>query len=188
VGLLFLATTLHEDTVYITIAAGQVILATGMGLAVSPATNSVMASVPIRKAGIGSAMNDTTRQLGGALGVAVLGTIMNNAYLQGISTLRTDLPLLPDAAYEAIASSIQAAHIVANNPAVPAAAHDIIVNTANHAFIAGMNEGMFIGALIMFGASLFALVFLPAYAKRMDDEEIPAEAAGIPASAVPSGD
>src|SRR5690606_28225644 len=94
-GLFYMSSLFHHDTPYIVIALGQIILATGMGLAVSPATNSVMASVPIRKAGIGSAMNDTTRQLGGALGVAVLGTIMNNAYQKGISGLHTVLPQLP---------------------------------------------------------------------------------------------
>jgi EmrB/QacA subfamily drug resistance transporter len=188
-GLFFMSTTFHHDTTYIVIALGQVILATGMGLAVSPATNSVMAAVPISKAGIGSAMNDTTRQLGGALGVAVLGTVMNNAYQQGISALHTTLPQLPDTAYQVISSSIQAAHILAEDPSIPAAAHDLIINTANDAFINGMNEAMFVGALIMAGAALFALFFLPAHAKRIEDEPLPtSESASVTTSVVLSGD
>ena len=49
------------------------IMAVGMGLTMAPATESVMGSLPRAKAGVGSAVNDTTRQVGGALGVAVIG-------------------------------------------------------------------------------------------------------------------
>jgi hypothetical protein len=87
----------------------------------SPATNSIMGAVPVNKAGIGSAMNDTTRQLGGAMGVAVLGTIMNNTYLRGVESLKTALPIMPQEAFDFIASSIQAAHIVAADSRVPPA-------------------------------------------------------------------
>lgn len=169
-GLLFMSAMYHADTPYIIIGIGQVILATGMGLAFSPATNSIMASVPISKAGIGSAMNDTTRQLGGALGIAVLGTAMNTIYMQGVSTLKTDLPQLPAAAFDTISSSIQAAHIVANNPQMPTAARDLIISTSNQAFVNGMNNAMLIGALVMFGASLLALALLPAVPTRIKDE------------------
>jgi EmrB/QacA subfamily drug resistance transporter len=187
-GLFYMSSLFHHDTPYIVIALGQIILATGMGLAVSPATNSVMASVPIRKAGIGSAMNDTTRQLGGALGVAVLGTIMNNAYQKGISGLHTVLPQLPETAYEAISSSIQAAHIVANNPAVPESAREVIISTANDAFILGMNEAMLVGSLIMAAAAVFALLFLPAQATRIPDDEVPAEVAPVAVQVASGGD
>ena len=52
----------------------------GMGLAMAPATESIMGSLPRAKAGVGSAMNDTTRQVGGALGVAVVGSVMLSVY------------------------------------------------------------------------------------------------------------
>ena len=64
-GLLFMSQFFEAGCSYATIALGEVILAGGMGFAVSPATNSIMGSVPVSKAGIGSAMNDPTRQLGG---------------------------------------------------------------------------------------------------------------------------
>ena len=66
-ALLYMATIYDITTPYHIVVVGQMLLALGLGLAVSPATNSIMSSVPINKAGIGSAMNDTTRQLGGAL-------------------------------------------------------------------------------------------------------------------------
>ncbi|MEO8608576.1 MAG: MFS transporter [Chloroflexota bacterium] len=188
-GLLVMSQTYHIGTPFIVIAIGQIILATGMGTAFSPATNSIMASVPISKAGIGSAMNDTTRQLGGALGVAVLGTVLNNLYVQGVSTLHTDLPQLPAAAFDAISNSIQAAHIVANNPQMPTAARDVIINTSNQAFVTGMDNAMFIGAMVMFAAALLALALLPAVATRLEDEhELAAEAAAGVVMPATSGD
>ena len=60
-----------------------------MGLAMAPATESIMGSLPLAKAGVGSAMNDTTRQIGGALGVAILGSIFASSYATHIvSSLR----------------------------------------------------------------------------------------------------
>jgi MFS family permease len=158
-GLMMMSRLFHIDTILPTIILSQCVLALGMGLAMSPATNSIMGSVPINKAGIGSAMNDTTRQLGGALGVAVLGTIMNNFYLNGVQVLQGDLP---EPIFSAVASSIQAANIVAANPELPAAVASTIVATASDAFIVGMNQGMLIGAFIMYGAALFTLLVLPA--------------------------
>ena len=55
-------------------------MAVGMGLVMAPATESIMGSLPRAKAGVGSAVNDTTRQVGGALGVAVVGSVMTSAY------------------------------------------------------------------------------------------------------------
>ena len=57
-----------------------IVLAVGMALVMPPATESIMGSLPLAKAGVGSAVNDTTRQVGGALGVAVLGSVMMSTY------------------------------------------------------------------------------------------------------------
>ena len=55
-------------------------MGSGMGLTIAPATESIMGSLPKEKAGVGSAVNDTTRELGGALGVAVIGSILSSVY------------------------------------------------------------------------------------------------------------
>ena len=60
-------------------------LATGMAITMTPLTTLIMSSVPLGQAGVGSAMNDTTRELGGALGVAVLGSIVTSQYASGIA-------------------------------------------------------------------------------------------------------
>jgi EmrB/QacA subfamily drug resistance transporter len=173
-GLLLMSRFYTIDTPYSTIVPIIIVFASGMGLTFSPATNSIMQSVPVNKAGIGSAMNDTTRQLGGALGVAVLGTLMNRVYLENIASLQSLTEQYPipqesfDQLYEVVSSSIQGAHIVvANAPAMmPEAMKETILTTANSAFVMGMTEAMTIGAFIMFGAALFALVVLPAQVQR----------------------
>ena len=56
-------------------AAVRLLLGVGVGLTTAPATESIMGSLPLGKAGVGSAVNDTTRQTGGAVGIAVMGSI-----------------------------------------------------------------------------------------------------------------
>ena len=160
-GLLFMSQMYDVDTAYTTVALGEIILASGMGFAVSPATDSIMGSVPVSKAGIGSAMNDTTRQLGGALGVAVLGTIMNGRYLDGIETLKEALPQLRPDMFEGISSSIQAAHMIASNPQVPEPFATMITGIADQAFVTGMNDAMLFGSAVMLVNALLVLLILP---------------------------
>ena len=72
------------DTGYDLILAGQVLFALGMGLLIAPATASIMGALPPGRAGVGSAMNDTARQVGGALGVAVMGSLAAAGYRAGL--------------------------------------------------------------------------------------------------------
>jgi EmrB/QacA subfamily drug resistance transporter len=192
-GMFYLSRVATVDASYGTVFLGLAILATGMGTAMSPATDSIMGSVPVRKAGVGSAMNDTTRQVGGALGVAVLGTLMNNTYLNQVGVLKGELNQLqgqmampgssaqPFAgpAWEAISSGIQQAHKVAEmlgqqfGAAAPPQASqmfDRIVSVANKAFVNGMTEAMLAAAVIMLVASVFTFVVLPAEVHCIEEE------------------
>jgi hypothetical protein len=121
-----------------------------------------MGSVPVNKAGVGSAMNNTLRQVGGALGVAVLGTVMNNTYLVKVNAAlagssQSDLPAQ---ALDTIRSGIQAAHIVAERLGNTALTKNII-DVTNNAFVAGMKDALVIGAIITAIASLVTLLILP---------------------------
>lgn len=197
IGMLFLSQVLEPDTPYTTVLAGLFILSSGMGTAMSPATNSIMGSVPVDKAGVGSAMNDTTREVGGALGVAVLGTLMNNTYLDKVTGLESTLTeaegqlmaatggqLPPFAAdvYGGVENSIQGAHFAAAGLAEmaemlpPEAAQlvtglaDTIVRVSESAFVSGMTEAMVIASFIMAGAAVFSLAFLPARVRCIEPE------------------
>jgi MFS transporter, DHA2 family, multidrug resistance protein len=83
-GAFALLTTLTTDTPYLVIGAAFALLGAGMSITAAPATSEIMTSVPLSKAGVGSAVNDTTRELGGALGIALLGSIANSAYRSGV--------------------------------------------------------------------------------------------------------
>ncbi len=184
IGLFYLSRMLHVDTPYWIIMIGQITLASGIGIAISPATAAIMGSVPMAKAGIGSAMNDTTRQLGGALGVAVLGTVATNAYLSGIEPLREALASAPPQLMGAITSSIQAAHAAALNAELPAELQSLILTTTNEAFVTGMNNAMLVGALTMVVSFLVVLVLMP-----LQPRHAGVDPHGEPApEAIPAGD
>jgi MFS transporter, DHA2 family, integral membrane protein len=76
---------LSADTPYVLVAVAFAVLGAGMSATAAPATGEIMSSVPLSKAGVGSAVNDTTRELGGALGIAILGSIANSAYRASIN-------------------------------------------------------------------------------------------------------
>jgi hypothetical protein len=128
-----------------------------------------MSAVPIDKAGVGSAMNDTTRQLGGALGVAVLGAVMNITYLGNIGSLKTVLPQLTKPTLDLIGSSVQAAHEVAAT--LPGPVQRIVITTADQAFVDGMRSAMIVAAVIMAAMAVFVLVTLPAELHRAEERQ-----------------
>ena len=91
---LLLMSFVSADTSYPQLAWRMVVMACGLALTMAPATESIMGSLPLAKAGVGSAVNDTTRQVGGALGVAVLGSVFTSIYgsrvIDSLST--SDIP------------------------------------------------------------------------------------------------
>jgi EmrB/QacA subfamily drug resistance transporter len=161
-GLYYVSQISRVDTPYWEILIAMVVLSSGMAMAMSPATNSIMGSVPVNKAGVGSAMNNTLRQVGGALGVAVLGTLMNNTYLAKVNSALAGDPStsLPPQVLDTIRSGIQAAHIVAGRLGDTAIARSII-DITNNAFVAGMRDALIVGAIITAAASLLTLIILP---------------------------
>ncbi|MGH8997850.1 MAG: MFS transporter [Acidimicrobiia bacterium] len=83
-GLIILS-RVGPDASYLHVVGSLMVMAVGMGISMAPATTGVMASLPLGKAGVGSAINDTTRELGGALGVAVFGSILASSYSDGVA-------------------------------------------------------------------------------------------------------
>jgi EmrB/QacA subfamily drug resistance transporter len=143
------------------------VLGTGMALAMTPATESIMGSLPLAKAGVGSAMNDTTRQIGGALGVAILGSVFASAYT---AALRPVLSGLPAPTTEQALSSVGAA--IGIGTKVGGAAGAAIVTAAKTSFIHAMDRGLIVGALIAFVGAFVALMWLPSRAPAVDAIEV----------------
>jgi hypothetical protein len=138
------------------VAASLAVLGTGMGLTMAPATESIMGSLPLAKAGVGSAMNDTTRMVGGALGVAVLGSILASGYGAAIEpALRGAPPQVAHAAGDSIgAASTIAARLGPQGQG--------LLDAARSAFIQGMGDAVLVAAGVAAFAALLVLLFLPA--------------------------
>ena len=158
-GIFLFSQTAGINTPYGIIFLVQIILGMGIGFTMSPATNSVMSALPPGRAGIGSAMNDTTRQVGGALGIAVLGALMNGTYRSGVNLL-DGLSGISQVTLDQIRSSIQGAHIVALKLGTGLAG--TVIQTSSQAFVNGMREALLIASVVMWIAAVTAWLILPA--------------------------
>lgn len=149
-------------------------LAVSMGATMAPATDSVMSAVPEAKAGVGSAMSDVTRPVGGTLGVAVIGSIIGSAYSR-------DMEGTPDAAGE----SIGAAHAVAQQ--VGGSAGRELADTAGRAFSEALGIGLTAAAAVALAGALLVLLRLPSgRATDASSSGAPAPAPAIAAQPVAS--
>ena len=153
-GLFTLAGT---DTSYLEIVPVVMVMAAGMSLAIPSMTGSIMSSVPLGKAGVGSAMNDTTRELGGALGVAVLGSLVAGRYAGRLTSSLAALPeSLRGKAEESLAGALQAAREVGGP------AGDRVAQSARDAYVSGMHLAALVGAAIAALAAVIVYRRLPA--------------------------
>ena len=126
----------------------------GIGMAMAPATEAIMGSLPKAKAGVGSAMNDVVREVAGTLGIAVLGSVLASSYASGMDGVVSGLPA--DAA-TAASDSVGAAHVVA----AQVGGADLVA-AANQAFVDAMGTTASIAAAVAIVGALIAAVFLPA--------------------------
>ncbi len=131
-------------------------LAFGMAMTMTPLTTLIMSSVPLNRAGVGSAMNDTTRELGGALGVAVLGSVVTSQYSAGIASSITGLPAQASSVAE---SGLSGALVVAGQ--VGGAQGDALTLAAQQAFVDGLGLAAIVGSIVVFGAAAAARFLLP---------------------------
>src|SRR5581483_7888997 len=152
------AATTSATLGYGTIAVQMVVYGLGMGLTSAPATESIMGAVSRRQAGVGSAVNDTTRLLGGTLGVAVIGSVYASLYG---SRLTGTLPAgLPARASDIAHQSLGAAYAVSAR--IPGAAGRAVHDAATNAFLHGLSVGCLVAAGVAAAGAVLAVLFLPA--------------------------
>jgi hypothetical protein len=167
IGLAILTQT-TESTSTIQIVAALVIFGLGAGLALPALTDTVMAAVPERDAGVGSAVNDVSRQLGGALGVAVIGSIVSNAY-------RTQLQQslqgkLATGTVQAASSSVGVAKQTALT--LPPDVGATLVHAANDAFVTAITRGFAVSVIVVGLAFVVAATMVP---RRMRATQLEAD-------------
>ena len=138
------------------------LMAAGLAFTTGPATEAIMGALPPGKAGAGSAVNDTTREVGGTLGVAIVGSVLNSAYgshvLGGLVRLGASASAGRAAGQSVIAGVTVAAHFPAP---LRAAARQVV----SSAFMTGLHRGSLVAAGAVAAAGLLALFFVPAQAR-----------------------
>ena len=150
----------QADNGYGPVALSQVVLALGMGMTMGPATESVMSVLPVAKAGVGSAVNDTVRMVGGALGVAVLGSVLASGYRAGMDDA-------PAAAQDSLGAALSA-----GDP--------VLARQAVDAFVSGMHTTAIVAAAVSLVGAVIAAAYLP---RRLHPAPGAAPAAAEPATA-----
>jgi EmrB/QacA subfamily drug resistance transporter len=161
-GLMVLSTA-EVDSGYGLVAIALTIMGFGMALAMTPATEAIMGSLPREKAGVGSAMNDVLREVGGTLGVAVLGSVLASRYASGMDTSS------PGAAMDSVGAAHQAASRIGGQ------AGNQLVNAADQAFVHAMSTTTTVAAAVALLGAVVALAFLPSRArpeKAVMNEEV----------------
>ena len=133
------------------------VLGLAMGSVMAPATDSVMGSVPPSKAGVASAMNDVTRQVGGALGVAIVGSLIGTIYTSQISDVAA---ALPPGVRVPVESSIGGANAVAAR--LSSAAGADLTAAAADAFATALGYGLLVAAVVAFIGAGIVVWRLPA--------------------------
>jgi EmrB/QacA subfamily drug resistance transporter len=177
---LALFSRLQEHSRYGGLLLAILILGLGMSLTMAPATESIMGSLPREKAGVGSAVNDTTRQVGGAFGVAILGSLLSSAYAGRVASAVAGHGLTAAAAAAAkdsIGSALATAKQLGGQqgPALAAA--------ARHSFVGAMGPTFLVAAAVALVGAVIVLAFLPARAPDEAERAVTAGAAagsGVP--------
>jgi len=154
----------------------SMVMGLGMANIMAPATDSIMGSLPRAKAGVGSAVNDTTRQVGGAVGVAVLGSVLSSHYT-GAVTDRLGSSVDPGLLEKLTGGVGQAVGI---GRTVPNGAG--IITVARESFVEGMHRAAVVGGIVTLIAAAAVARWLPARAR--DDEPPPGAA---PAASIDPG-
>ena len=162
---LCLLSFIEPATPYVVVISFLIVMSAGMGMTMAPATESVMGSLPRAKAGVGSAINDTTRQVGGALGVAIIGSAVTSVYRSRVSSVAGRFGL--DEATDVIAqSSLGAAQEVG---AGLGARSGEFLDAVSQAFVDAMSVGLRVSVFVIAFATVMVWKFLPSHASADAD-------------------
>lgn len=158
VGML-LMTRLTTELVYWHLALAVVVFAAGMALATTPATMAITASLPPSKQGVASAVNDVSREFGSALGIAVLGSVLTDAYASNLAPVAGRLPT---AAAEAVTSSLAAVEKLAPRFGDQGAR---LLEAARAAFVDATGSAFVVAAVVLAVAAVVVSLWAPGAAE-----------------------
>ncbi len=177
-GGLCLFATANPGSGYLHYMIAMTFVGLGIGLSMAPATHSIMSSVPPAKAGAGSAINDTTRNLGGVLGVAIIGSIVASAYKTGLAPATTHLGRHLQTL---VGQSVGLATEIGKH--MPGSTGKQLITGAHHSFVHAANHGLLIAAATTLTAAILAARYLPGPAPVPDPARQPLDTPKQPAAA-----
>ncbi|WP_430867476.1 MFS transporter [Demequina aurantiaca] len=151
------------DLTYLEVLGGMGLLIVGMSLTMTPATAMMMSSVPKNRSGMGSAMSNTTRQVGGALGVAILGSMISAGYQSSMTDVVAGTALPAQAAQTASGSLAGGLQVAASLGEQGSA----LAESAKSSYMLGNSTAMWVGAGIALIAAIVAAIGLPRRAPRL---------------------
>ncbi|MFD8196411.1 MFS transporter [Streptomyces wuyuanensis] len=154
----------------------------GMGHVMSPVTVTVMQALPREKAGVASAINNTFRQIGGALGVAVLGSLLSAAYRGGIESTLQRAPGVPEEARHSAGESLEATLAVAERLGP---AGQVLIAPAHEAFLIAMHLAALCAATVTLIGAVVVATYLPG--RRKPGTDVPPVPDERPAAGVARG-
>lgn len=172
-GLALMALFVSVDGGYLSLLPGMLAMGIGMGLAMTPSTEAITSSLPRAKQGVASALNDVTRELGTALGVALLGALVAGGYRSAIDGKLAGIPQeAADTAREGIANAVEVA------PATGTHAPSL-VDAAQQSFVDGWQQAMWAGVAVMAALLVYVALRGPRNTapRPADDEPAPAATA-----------
>ncbi len=167
---LILFSTFQPSVSAIHIMGVTMLMGIGMANVMAPCTDSIMGSLPRNKAGVGSAVNDTTRQMGGAIGVAVFGSLMASHFTSSVGdSLRG---VVPPQVLSQIGDNVgQAVGVAREAPAAKPYAAQILA-ASKDAFVGGLHTVGFVAAGVTLVAAVGVAIFLPARARADEDSSV----------------
>ncbi len=149
-GLALMAAFVSVEGGYLSVLPGMLAMGLGMGLSMTPSTETITTALPRRRQGVASALNDVTREFGTALGVALLGAVLSAGYRDAIDSRLDGFPgQAADAARGGVANALEAAD------AAGPRAHPL-VHAAQQSFVDGWQQAMWAGFTVM--AILFVYI------------------------------
>jgi EmrB/QacA subfamily drug resistance transporter len=155
IGFLILS-QLQADSSYWHFLTGLVVFGIGMGLAGTPATTAITVSLPMSKQGVASAVNDTSREVGSAFGIAILGSLLNQGYRDGMADAVSGLP-------EQVAEGVLSSIAFTTSPlvAMMGDAGEVLVQQATEAFVAGVGNAVLVGSIVLLVTAVAVALIAP---------------------------
>ncbi|MCX5063341.1 MFS transporter [Streptomyces sp. NBC_00452] len=159
----FLLTQIDKNSTYTDFLPTMALLGFAIGLSVSPATDTIMGSFPESELGVGGGANDTALELGGSLGIAILGSLLGTAYRDKLTEMiGGHLPAAAlDTAKDSVGGGLAVAEEVAKNPTGGARQAQALVDAVHESFAHGVARTSLIGGIIMAAGTLIVLAVLP---------------------------